>query len=328
MPDPRLSRRSILAAGAAALAAPSLAARPQSSPAAPAQPPKWIRFKVGSAEGLVLSDGSTWLSPIQPTFAAEATKADLDAALDRAFHPRDRARIEFNIALLRFGDATVLVDAGSGGATGPFGKVREHLRSAGVDPASIDLVIVSHAHGDHVGGLLDADGAPAFPNARIAISRAEHDFWTSAAPDLSRSRLPAERKQQMAADTRRTLEALAGRIDLVDAAARLHPRIELLDTRGHTPGHLSLVVRSDGAEGDLCVMGDVAHNHVAMFANPEWTAVFDVDPLDAARARRAFFDRMVAEPMRILAYHLPWPGFGWVRRQGNGYEWVVDATFA
>jgi glyoxylase-like metal-dependent hydrolase (beta-lactamase superfamily II) len=328
MLEARLSRRAALAAGAVALTTPSLEARSLSSQSAPAQPPRWIRFKVGSADGLVLSDGSTWLSPIQPTFAPEATKAELDAALDRAFHPRDRARIEFNVALLRFGDATILVDAGSGGATGPFGRVREHLRSAGVELSSIDLVIVSHAHGDHVGGLLDLEGKPSFPNARIAISRVEHDFWTSAAPDLSRSRLPAERKQRMAADARRTLESLAGRIDLIDAGTRLHPRIELLDTRGHTPGHLSLVVRSDGAEGDLCVMGDIAHNHVAMFADPDWTSVFDVDPLDAARTRRTFFDRMVAEPMRILAYHLPWPGFGWVRRHGNGYEWVVDAIFA
>lgn len=340
MTDSTLSRRSALgltavtamttmSAVSLAAAGPRRALAQAATPAAaPSHPPRWIRFPIGSGEGIVVSDGSTWLSPIQPTFAAEATKSDLDAALTRAFHPRDRARIDFNVACFRLGDTTILVDAGSGGAgIGRFGKAREHLVAAGVEPASVDLVLVTHAHGDHIGGLLDAERKPMYPNARIAIGRTEHDFWTGATPDLSRSRLPPDRKEQMVVDTQRTLATLKDRIDLIDPATTLHPRIELLPTYGHTPGHLSLIVKGEGSEGDLCVLADVAHNHVAMFADPDWTAIFDVDPTAAAKTRRALFDRLSAEPMRVLAYHLPWPGFGWVRRQGHGYEWVIDGVF-
>jgi glyoxylase-like metal-dependent hydrolase (beta-lactamase superfamily II) len=338
----RVARRDLLRWGAAAAVLPSTAAAalvsgagaatgdPPATTSSPSAPPRFERFKVGAIEGIVLSDGTAAVKPIQPTFGADAKVDDLNAALDRAFHPRDRASLAFNPVLLRIGSDLVLVDAGNaaaGSADAPVGHLVTNLRAAGVRPEDITALIITHGHGDHIGGL-GTKAAPTYPNAKIFISKPEYDFWTSGSPDFSRSLLPPDTRNGMAAAAKRQLEDFTPRIERFDLGATLFPGLEVIDTNGHTPGHISLMVE-DGGES-ICVLGDVAHNHVIMLANPDWKVAFDTDPTAGAAARRKIFDRLAADRTLVLGYHLPWPAFGHVRRlsAGNGaassgYEWVV-----
>ncbi len=323
-----LFRLAGVAAGSAFL--PSLAfgqPRQAQPPAAPAEPLRWIRTKVGSLECTIVGDGSAVVSPIQPTMAPTAVKADLDAALDWAFHPRDAAKLEFNCVVVKTGSDVVLVDTGTGAPSGnPLGRVRENLIASSIRPEDVTAIIITHCHSDHLGGCFLPDGSLAYPNARVLMQRAEHAFWSGSAPDLSKGGVSADAKASMIKEIAARLEKLKGRLELVDPSSKLFTSLQLMDTSGHTPGHCSIML--DGGATQMCILADVAHNHVVMFANPEWTIAFDTDPKAAAATRIALFDRLAADRTRVLAYHLPWPGLGHLRAGcgvgGKGYDWIME----
>ncbi|MFO0829732.1 MAG: MBL fold metallo-hydrolase [Phycisphaerales bacterium] len=312
-------------AGAAGLAlmpgAGAIASAPRGDAPKRPEPAKFARFKVGSIDGVILSDGAAAIAPIQPTMAPTASAEELQKALDFAFHPRDHATLEFNAAVLTIGPDVVLVDTGTGAPEAPLGALRANLAAAGLRPEDVTAVVITHAHTDHIGGLVLPDGSLAFPKAKVLISKTEHDFWTSS-PSLSASRLPEESKKEMTAAIQKGLAAVKSKLEFIAPGAKTFPGVEILDTNGHTPGHLSLMI-SNGAD-QLCLLADVAHNHVVMFANPAWTIAFDTDPALAAAARAKVFDRLAADRTRVLAYHLPWPGLGHIRRHGAGYEWIMQ----
>lgn len=318
----------VAGAAGAALAWPSSAAlaRPASRPAmlgAGKQGAGYYRFTVGTVEGTVLSDGFGAIPGPHPMIAPEATKEELGKVLHDAFQPEDKAPIEFNPVLFKMGGEYVLIDAGSGGdGKGTTGWVRDNLIASGVKPEQVTAVIVTHGHGDHIGGLLTTEKQPAFPNAKIFINKAEHDFWTGAA-EMPNSRAPAEQRKGMAAAAKATLEALKGKLELVKPGDKVMSGVELVDSAGHTPGHLCVSIDAGGQK--LFVLADLAHNPVAMFHNPDWTIAFDTDPKMAAAARKKIFPMLAADRARVLAYHLPWPGFGHIGKHGDGYWWAQEA---
>ena len=337
---PTLSRRDMLrtsgiAAAAAyamglspraAMARPAVPAKPDAVPTKPADapldPPLFHRFSVGAIECISFSDGVSRApqSP-HPTIAPEADKADVDAALTDRFLPTDRTAMYFNVLHIKTAQASVLVDAGSGLLMGPnTGKLEANMAAAGVSLDSITHVILSHAHLDHLGGLMTPDNTPRFANARLVVNRAEHDFWTGAAPDLSGLRLPDENKKffvKLAADT---FAAFKGKLDLVAPGDHVLDGIELLDAKGHTPGHMAIALH----DGDASLMHfvDCAHHFLLNLIRPEWTVVYDADPAQAVVTRRKLFDRAAADRMNVMGYHMPLPGLGNLRRASNGYEWV------
>lgn len=327
-----IDRRGVLAggllAGAAALVPGGTrvthAAQAATGSTASASTARFHRFMVGSIECVAVSDGSATLDAIQPTFAASASKEELNAALDRAFHPRTKALLEFNCIALKLGAEWVLIDAGYGEAGAPrFGSVQSNLRAAGVDPDAIAAIVITHAHGDHINGMLRKDGSLAFPKAKAMMSKVEHDFWTGS-PDLSRVGFPEQQKREMAATAARHIEAIrrgSGGLELVDENARPFSQLRFVATPGHTPGHLSLML-ADGGE-ELFILGDAAHNHVVMFADPSWGPIFDTEPSVAAATRAKLWDRLATDRTRVMAFHLPWPGLGHVRRIDRSYEWVI-----
>jgi glyoxylase-like metal-dependent hydrolase (beta-lactamase superfamily II) len=332
------SRREALAAAglsAAALALPRAArAQAAASPPAPPAPPSrpgpaqdqgvgYYRFKVGSLDALALSDGQTSVSPAHPLFAPEGTPEEVRKTLEEVFHPGDRVSIEFNILAVKAAEGWVLFDAGFGVETrGPtLGRLTENLAAAGLKPADIAAVVISHAHGDHLAGVLAA-GKPAFPNARVLISKAEHDFWMNASVDQINPAQPAEQRQGAIDSTRKNLDAIRPKLELIAPGDKLFKQIEFVDTTGHTPGHLSAIIADGNAS--LCAMGDLAHNHVLMFARPEWTVGFDVSPKAAVAARKKMFDRLAADRTRVFAFHLPWPGLGRIGKHGEGYWWAQE----
>jgi len=284
----------------------------------------YYRFSIGDVEAVVISDGGLSFQPIQPTWAPEASKEELEGTLRSAFLPTDRLNLDVNTLLLNIGGERILVDSGAGNLFGPtLGKMAGRLAAAGVQPAEVTGVVLTHAHGDHFGGLLDGEGKPVFPNATYFASKTEVDYWTGADPDMSKLRVPAENRKVFLDNARRYLGAIKGRLTPVSAGQKIVPGLEVVSAPGHTPGHIALLV-SSGKE-TLLNAADTVHHNVLMFAHPEWTSAFDTDPKMAAETRRKVLDRAAADGLRVLGYHLPFPGIGHVRTvKGGAFEWLPE----
>lgn len=327
---PSFSRRELFAiAGTAgvALALPAAglsirAAAAQDSSAA-SQPPGFYRFKIGGLNAIALSDGQAAISPIRDILAPDLSPEQVDAALAEAFHPRDHAPMQFNILLVQIGSDWVLFDAGNGAGPGSMGgKLISSMEAAGLKPAQITAIVISHCHPDHINGLLDTAGKPLFTNARYFINRSEHVFWSSPAAALPGARIPEEWKKAWIEGAAKTLATITDKTEKVAPGDRILNGVELIDAAGHTPGHMSAIIHDGDAQ--VVAMADLAHNYVLMIGNPDSSPAFDADPKAAAATRRKLFDRFAADRARIFGYHMPWPGLGHLRRKGNGFEWAIE----
>ena len=217
-----------IAGAAGVMAALPWSGIPEAEAAAPAlkgpQAGGYYRFAIGDIEAIVISDGGLSFQPIQPTWAPEASKEELEGMLRSAFLPTDRLNLDVNTLLLKIGGELVLVDTGAGNLFGPtLGKMAERLAAAGVQPAQVTAVVISHAHGDHFGGLLDGAGKPVFPNAAYFASKTEVDYWTGPDPDMSKLRVPEENKKVFAANAKRYFGAIKDRLTLVSAGQKILP---------------------------------------------------------------------------------------------------------
>lgn len=283
----------------------------------------FYRARIGSIPTTIVSDGFSAIAPVQPLFAPEGKAEEVAAVLRENFLPEDKVNIDFNTVLLRIGGEVILVDTGSGiSQEATIGRLLGNLMAAGVKPAQVTGIIITHAHRDHLFGAVQPDGRASFPNAKVFISKTEHDFWMSPNPDLSGLGVPEEWKKAWVSGTQSVLGSLKGSLQLVAPGDKIVDGIELVGTPGHTPGHMSLVVSS--GKDRVLIAGDLAHNHALMFAKPEWTVAFDSDKKQAIESRKKMFDRAAADRLRVLAYHMPFPGVGHISRQGSGYRWNME----
>jgi glyoxylase-like metal-dependent hydrolase (beta-lactamase superfamily II) len=318
-------RHSLLAAGAAAglLALPGTAARaqyggggaPAAAPAGPPQAPGFYRFKVGAFEAVVVNDGF-WARPASG-LVRNAPDAAVEAAAQEAFLPVRPMPIPFNITFLRTPRALIAFDTGTGIGMNPTsGTLRANLAAAGIDPAQVDLVVISHFHADHISGLLGENDAVVFPKAEIAVPTVEWTFWT----DESNVGRVIEGQRGNFPNTRRRFAPYQARIRRYEDNAELAPGVRAVASPGHTPGHMSFLV-ADG-DGQLLVICDAANRPELFLRNPGWHAVFDFDGAQAEASRRKLLDRAAADRMRVTGYHFPFPANGYVVKQGDGYRFV------
>lgn len=318
---PRPGRRALLAAG---LAGAGLAVLPRSRAALAAAPkragqvPGVQRIAVGAIEVTAVSDGYIDIDPsLFPKATPEAT-----AALKRAafLPPEAPLRGGVNAYVMNTGDRLVLIDSGCAGLLGPtMGRLPESLEAAGVAPASIDTIVLTHMHPDHIGGVASAEGAAVFPNAELVVHEADWAFWTS--PDLT-ARAPEAVKPFFLA-AQRNAGAYAGRVRRLSADGEVMPGLSLMHLPGHTTGHSGVVV-ADGPD-TLLVWGDVVHSAALQFARPDWAIAFDTDPDQAVETRRRVFDMAAADRLRIAGMHLPFPGVGHVERAADGYRYTPES---
>lgn len=307
-PDP--GRRALLAA---ALAAAAFGVGGRAAPARAAAP---ARLSLGDAEVTVLSDGGMVL-PMQ-MLLPDVPDAEIATLLAPHGLPIDVARPDCNLTLLHAGDRVVLFDAGAGPVfQATTGKLPASLAAAGVDPAEVTDLCFTHAHPDHLWGVLDDFDEPAFPNARCWMNRVEWDFWR--APGTLEAL--GEARQSFVVGARNRMAAIEDRVELFDAGAEVVPGVEAVGSFGHTPGHVCFMVhRGDG----LLVVGDAITNAVISFERPDWHSGNDQDQALGAATRRRLLDRLAADRTRIVGFHLPHPGIGTVERHGVHYRFASN----
>jgi glyoxylase-like metal-dependent hydrolase (beta-lactamase superfamily II) len=285
-------------------------------------PSSGSRFKIGEFECIALSDGSF---PYHPhMFFSNVPQERLEKELQAQGLPTDTITGPYTCVLVSTGKHKVLLDTGAGGMAPSTGELLRNLEQTGTDPSEIDVVILTHAHPDHIGGNVDSEGKPTFPNARYVMWKKEWDFWTSDNPDLSSINLPEEIKAGLfLATVRHCLPPLRKQIDLIEKESDVVTGIRLLPAPGHTPGHAAVAI-SSGNDAVLHVADTVMHP--MHLEHPDWQNVFDLVQDEAAETRRRILDRAAAERLKIMAYHFPFPTLGRVAaRKTHGWEWQPSA---
>lgn len=270
-------------------------------------------FKQGAYDITVVSDGTLTLpfSVVSP----DAKPEDLAKLLGAAAQG-DKAQFEASPLLLKSGSDVVLLDTGAGGNFGPtMGKTAESLKAAGTEAGAVTKVIYTHAHPDHLWGTLGADGKSVFPNASFHVAEAEWNFWVT--PDLA-SKMPKD-MEGMVKTTQSQLAAIKDKVAMFKSGAEVLPGINVLDTAGHTPGHVSFELA--GGDG-LIITGDAITNPQVFFAHPDWKFGFDADPATAIANRKKLLDMASTEKKKLLGYHWPYPGIGMAEAKDGAYVYV------
>ncbi|MBI1173484.1 MBL fold metallo-hydrolase [bacterium] len=304
-----LTRRNLLGAGLALTTAPLLPGQ--------ALAKAGYRFTEGAFDITVLSDG--YISVPGEILVPDGAGADRAAVLGQIDAPGGVVHAPCNIPLIRTGQDLILVDIGSGRKYQTSdGRMTENLMAAGIDPAAITRVVFTHAHPDHIWATLADTGGLRFPNASYHVGAAEWDFWTS--PDFFTT-MPAA-LHDFARGTQRDLAALRDRAVMLRPGDDVVTGLRVLDTAGHTPGHLSLEL---GGPQGLLIAGDVAVNERISFAHPDWPFGYDTLPEVAIRTRRRLIDRAATDRIRLLGYHWQYPGIGHAERRGQAFHFVPEA---
>jgi len=272
------------------------------------------RFQIGPMSATIVSDGPLTLSRPARIFRGPDETA-IDAALRPAGRAANKVRVEQNCLLLETGGKRALFDNGMGTSKlfGPdSGQLPASLAEAGIDPASISALVLTHAHSDHCWGTMRDDGVPNYPNATIYMAQAELAFWQSDPP--------GERRERSLAGVRKHLLPLRDRIRLLRDGEAFLPGVQAWLTPGHTPGHMAYLF-----DGGWCLTGDVAFHDPLSYLFPEAESAFDGDPVQGITTRKRVLARLADEKLAIVGYHNPWPGLGHVERAGGVFRFVAGS---
>ena len=280
------------------------------------QAPGFYRLKVGDLEVTALFDGTGVFDP----HWLNGTTAAMDGvqqALHADPHVLDGADTGF---LVNTGKQRILVDVGAGTwwGGGAFGRLAGSLRSAGYTPEEVNIVLVTHLHADHVGGLTTQDGKRVFPHADVYVAKADSDFWLS--PDIAAK---APKDAQPFFQSAQAIAApylTAGKWHTFSGSERIVDGMELVPLSGHTPGHTGYEFSSKGQK--VLFWGDIVHALRVQLQRPEITAVFDIDQSAAAATRHQLLTRLAREDVLIAGPHMNFPALGRLHKEGNGYGWA------
>jgi glyoxylase-like metal-dependent hydrolase (beta-lactamase superfamily II) len=319
-----LSRRTILT-GAAAVGTAALAQKTSTAQAAAPlvgkQAPGYYRYQVGTHEVTVVTDGARAF-PLIEGYVTNASVADVRKALDAAYLPSDTVTHHYAPLVVNTGSKLIVIDTGSGQSAfnqtkGVLGQFQLNLAAAGIQAKDIDLVVISHFHADHVNGLLDASGKPAFPNAEVLVPATEWKFWMD---DGEMGRAPKGRMEELFKNNRRVFDALERKVTPYEWNKDIVSGLLPVATVGHSIGHTSFVLSSGSSK--LYVQSDVTNNPDLFARQPEWGGAFDQDPVQAVATRRKVYDMLVAEKMLVQGFHYPFPGVAYVEKAGTAYRLV------
>jgi glyoxylase-like metal-dependent hydrolase (beta-lactamase superfamily II) len=325
-----LNRRDLLAAAAAIGAASALSPLTSqqasaAAPAAAAQAPGFYRYKVGTIECTSINDGARSF-PLPDKWVSNVSKDAALAAAEAAYMPKGMVTVPFNPQLINTGGKLVLIDSGNGISTfeptkGQVGRTLQNLAAAGVDPKSIDIVIMSHLHPDHTNGIRAADGSMAFPNAQIMVPAKDWEFWTS--DENAAKAQSSEITKGYFANVKKIYAGIESKVTKFDWDKEVAPGITSIAAPGHTPGHTAFAVASGGSK--VLIQSDVTNIPEFFLRNPDWHVAYDFDPELAQKTRHKFYDMASAEKAPVVGFHFPFPAVGHVEKDGNGYRLIPVA---
>jgi len=279
-------------------------------------------FKIGDFACLAVSDGyhvyaSPQFPPPETLLFANASPESLSSVRKKYGLPTPWLEwvSPYICLLVNTGKQLVLVDTGAGNLAPTTGKLIPHLKTAGIGPGDIDVVIITHGHPDHLGGNVNAAGKPAFPKARYVISREDWNFWTTARAE---QKIGEHSREILLGTARRNLLPLKGSVDLIEDGNEVVPGVRAISAPGHTPGLMALDISSKN-QRLLCISDIVLHPvHLEM---PEWCSVFDVSPELVAPTRCKLMAMASAAKSLVMAFHFPFPGLGHVVRKRKSWQW-------
>ena len=325
-----LDRRQLLAgtaaAGAAAALSPFQASTANAAvPTSGAQAPGFYRYKVGSYECTSINDGARSF-PMPDTFVKNVPKEEALAAAEAAYMPKGMVTVPFNPQLINTGSKLVLIDCGNGIATyepskGAVGRTLQNLAAAGVDPKSIDIVLMSHLHPDHTNGIRALDGSMAFPNAELMVPAKEWEFWMS--DENAAKAQSSEMMKNYFANVKKIYAGIESKVTKYDWGKEVAPGITSIATPGHTPGHTSFAVASGNSK--ILIQSDVTNIPELFLKNPDWHIAYDTEPEVAQATRHKFYDMAVAEKATVVGFHFTFPSIGHVEKDGTKYRLIPSA---
>lgn len=261
------------------------------------------RFRIGSLDAAVLRDGDIRVPNDGKTLAVGIPKPEVDAVLTQAGEPTDTVHLGVQALLVRSGDRVLLFDTGAGDADfADAGRLPASLRAAGVEPAQVTDIFISHAHPDHVGGLTDGAGQALFANATVHLSAPE---WQAVQAAPANAALVA---------------AISPRVDAFAPGAEIVPGVTAIPVEGHTPGHSAYEIVDGDAR--LLYIGDAAHHFAVSVQRPQWTIAFDGDAPVAEASREALLARAADSAVTIASPHFPYPGLGRIVRREGSFVWA------
>ena len=272
-------------------------------------------LKLGDFQCAVIPDFSGLFALDELIVNAE--KGQLEEVARKLGLPEGKLAVGYNCFLVRTGEQNVLVDTGRGTRLGPDkGRLLQGLRSLGLEPEDIGVVVITHADGDHIGGLLDKDGDPVYPNAHYVMWQGAWDYWASDdVPDWP---------QELLGSIRDTYARIKDRVKLVEGETEFLPGLWLVPAVGHKADHVVVRVASQGEQ--LLFVGD-AIVHPLLIEYLDWYTGFDLVPEQALETKRRLLDWAATEQMLLSATHFPFPALGLVRQSNGGWEWLpLDAA--
>jgi glyoxylase-like metal-dependent hydrolase (beta-lactamase superfamily II) len=317
------TRRQTLAAAAGAVAAaslPNVRAAQAAAPPSGKQAAGWYRYKIGTMEVTVTTDGVARFKMAED-HVINIKKDVVNAALAEVFMEKDMMTTPYNPVAINTGGKLAVIDTGTGEANyknsnGVGGQFITNLAAAGIERTAVDTVIISHFHGDHINGLLMADGSLTYPNAEIVVPAVEQKYWMD---DGEMSRASKGRIEGNFKNVRRVFNAeVMKRVKTYEWGKEVIPGVTAQGTPGHTIGHTSFVISSGSAA--VYLQSDVTHVPFLFVRHPDWHAFYDQDGAMAEATRRKVYDMLVADKMRVQGFHYPFPSLAHVEKVGTGYR--------